>query len=144
MPDGDNLSAHARPRPWCWGSAQSGQLGNGTTVSQQQGEHAVFQVPGTWWDIQADQGYSCGIAQDGGRWCWGGNAGRFGDGTTHDSLVPAKMPSSWQQVALGWVSSCGVTSAGTAMCWGSNGNGLLGNNSTTDSLVPVEIWTGGS
>lgn len=54
------------------------------------------------------------------------------------------MPSSWQQVALGWVSSCGVTSAGTAMCWGSNGNGLLGNNSTTDSLVPVEIWTGGS
>ena len=47
------------------------------------------------------------------------------------------------QVSTGNGHTCAVDSTGAAYCWGLNGNGQLGNNSTTQSQVPVTVNTSG-
>ena len=47
------------------------------------------------------------------------------------------------QLAAGNAHVCALDSTGTAYCWGSNGNGQLGNNSMTKSLLPVAVTTSG-
>lgn len=43
------------------------------------------------------------------------------------------------RLACGAVHTCAITSAGVPKCWGANGWGQVGNDSTTDSLVPVVV-----
>lgn len=43
------------------------------------------------------------------------------------------------RLACGSFHTCGITVAGVPKCWGANNWGQLGNDSTTDSLVPVAI-----
>lgn len=46
----------------------------------------------------------------------------------------------WSQVSSGGAAnSCALDTAGKAYCWGWSGSGQLGNNSTTNSLVPVSV-----
>ncbi len=42
-------------------------------------------------------------------------------------------------IATGKLHSCAVTSSGGAMCWGSNAKGQLGDNSTTNTHIPVNV-----
>jgi hypothetical protein len=43
------------------------------------------------------------------------------------------------QIMAGSSNSCAMLAAGKVNCWGSNSNGRLGNGSTTESNVPVEV-----
>ena len=45
-------------------------------------------------------------------------------------------------VNTGGNATCGVTTAGLGFCWGNNINGQLGNSSTTNSTIPVQIVGG--
>ena len=44
-----------------------------------------------------------------------------------------------RQVALGEYHTCAVTTSNKLYCWGKNDSGQLGNDSTADSTIPVEI-----
>jgi uncharacterized protein YaiE (UPF0345 family) len=62
---------------------------------------------------------------------------------TVDDVRTSKLGASIQALGIGRISagpghSCGLTASGSAYCWGYN-NGQLGNNSTTDSSVPVAV-----
>ncbi|MDR1969952.1 MAG: IPT/TIG domain-containing protein, partial [Candidatus Nomurabacteria bacterium] len=43
----------------------------------------------------------------------------------------------WKQIAAGDSHTCAIASDNQAYCWGRNNYGQLGDNTTTDSLVPV-------
>jgi hypothetical protein len=43
------------------------------------------------------------------------------------------------QIVAGDAYSCALTTAGQVKCWGDNQFGQLGNGSTTDALVPVDV-----
>jgi alpha-tubulin suppressor-like RCC1 family protein len=47
-------------------------------------------------------------------------------------------------ITAGAVHSCALTVDGDAWCWGSNVYGQLGNDSNTDSAVPVRVAGGHS
>jgi len=78
---------------------------------------------------------------------WGQNSqGRLGDGSTTSRYVPTAVRSTGVlagktvlAVAAGSDHSLALCSDGTLASWGDNGAGELGNNSTTDSSVPVQV-----
>lgn len=68
--------------------------------------------------------------------------GQLGDGTTTDRHAPVPvtgLPASATQVEAGGRHTCALLIDGTVWCWGKGGNGELGNGSTSDSSVPVEV-----
>lgn len=82
---------------------------------------------------------------------WGDNQyGQLGNNSTTQSLVPTATLSSGVlsgktvvAVSTGDSHSLALCSDGTVAAWGYNGSGQLGNNSSTNSLVPVAVNTSG-
>ena len=80
---------------------------------------------------------------NGGAQCWGWNVqGPLGNGSTTESHVPVQVYGLTSGVtaisAGGYAHSCALVNGG-AHCWGSNDYGQLGNNSTVESHVPVQV-----
>jgi alpha-tubulin suppressor-like RCC1 family protein len=127
---------------WCWGSNSSGQLGDGTTtgsaVPVQESTHAS-----DWASVSVGFAHTCAVKTAGTLWCWGSNSnGQFGDGTTTGSAVPVQESthaSDWASVTVAFADTCAVKTSGTLWCWGYNSNGQLGDGTTTDSYVPVQV-----
>jgi alpha-tubulin suppressor-like RCC1 family protein len=82
--------------------------------------------------------------------CWGWNAfGQLGNNSTTDSHVPVVVSGfsggGVQAISAGYEHTCAVNNNGALLCWGGNTEGDLGNNSMTESNVPVPVsnLTGG-
>jgi alpha-tubulin suppressor-like RCC1 family protein len=93
--------------------------------------------------ISAGDNGTCALLNNGGVQCWGSNQyGQLGNNSTTDSWVPTKVAglmSGVQAIAVGGQHACALLNNGGVQCWGSNQYGQLGNNSTTDSSVPVQV-----
>ncbi len=119
----------------CWGYNNFGQLGDGTTSTQNQ----AVTVLGASNVAQSTSGaeHNCFMAGDGQLKCWGsGGDYRLGTGTTSNASTPVavqnlagqeRMP----QIAAGGAHSCGRTSNGRVYCWGYAGNGQTGDDNLT-------------
>jgi alpha-tubulin suppressor-like RCC1 family protein len=128
----------------CWGYNASGQLGNGSTFPYN--NPVPVTVSGLSSGAAAVTGggcHTCALLTTGGVECWGCNGlGNLGNGSTTDSPVPVPvsgLSSGVTDVEAGNNHSCVVTSAGRIQCWGYNWAGQLGNNTATDSPVPVDV-----
>ena len=140
---------------YCWGSNEDGGLGNGSS--------SVSPVPvavnttgvlagKTIKHLSAGPAYhTCVIASDDKVYCWGKNKnGELGNGTIIDSNVPVAVNMSGvlagktiKQMSVGSYNTCVIASDDKVYCWGGNGHGQVGNNSTTDSSIPVAVNTTG-
>ena len=127
----------------CWGYNASGQLGNGL-VSDSSTPVAVNGLTSGVVRISAGFNHTCALSTTSGVLCWGANdLGQLGNGTTTGSPVP--VPATGLMSGVVAISAgrpahtCALTSSGGAKCWGSNFAGQLGNNSTVDSWVPVDV-----
>ena len=95
--------------------------------------------------------HSCALA-DGKAYCWGYNTyGQVGNNSTTSYPVSTPMPvytsgvlaaQTITAINAGETHSCAVAD-GRAYCWGYNSNGQLGNNTLTNSGVPVAVNTAG-
>ena len=128
----------------CWGYNGYGQLGDGTTI----GRTTPVDVNGLGSGVSvvaAGRYHTC-VMTAGGVKCWGGNSnGQLGDGTTQSRTTPVDVSglgSGVTAVAAGESHTCAVMDAvhgGGVKCWGYNYRGQLGDGTTTDRLVPVDV-----
>ena len=129
---------------YCWGLNNQGQLGNNSTTNSR--IPVAVQMPAgvSFQSITANNVHTCALTTEGKAYCWGyGGSGQLGNNSTTDSRIPVtvQMPAgvSFQSIAAGYYHTCALTTTGQAYCWGQGSSGRLGNNSTTDSRIPVAV-----
>jgi alpha-tubulin suppressor-like RCC1 family protein/phosphodiesterase/alkaline phosphatase D-like protein len=149
-----NLALCADGTLAAWGGNNNGQLGDGTTSNRLL---PVIVGAGGLLDgrkvvaIAAAQNHNLAACDDGTMFAWGVNTnGQLGDQSTVSRLSPVgvnpvgalagKKPVA---LAAGYNHSIALCADGSLAAWGYNGGGELGNNTTTNSLIPVAVTTGG-
>ncbi|MCH9720385.1 MAG: hypothetical protein K0U60_11015, partial [Actinomycetia bacterium] len=127
--------------------------GNSPARGQQSEADAVAYInaqnTGTVTQVSTGRDHTCAVTDGNTVYCWGSNKfGRLGNGSPDDSPVPVRVKAGAQggefltdvaSVSAGWEHTCAVTTGNTVYCWGYNNKGQLGNNSATQSNVPVKV-----
>lgn len=158
---------------YCWGYNEEGTVGNKTSTTKYTTPVAVATaadgvsngLPATYTATMLTSGSRstnmCAIA-DGKAYCWGPNdAGQIGNNSTTDVRAPTAVSTSGVlsgktvtaisqdgysvetgQTPPPYVHVCAVAN-GSVYCWGDNTHGQLGNNSTSNTKVPVAVSTSG-
>lgn len=125
----------------CWGENGRGQLGNGTRISTSTAV-AVAGLPAVA-RLSVGTAHACAVTRSGGAKCWGqGGAGRLGNGGNVDQSAPVDVSglgSGIGGIAAGGNFSCALSVTGGVKCWGGNSTGALGNGTTTNSSIPVNV-----
>jgi prepilin-type N-terminal cleavage/methylation domain-containing protein len=133
-------------RAYCWGSNNTGQVANGTTGASVQTPTEVSGGFTDWTFIDRDYDHGCGIRNGGRAYCWGRNiSGEIGDGTTTSKTIPTEVSggfTDWKYVDTGDWSTCGIRTNNKIYCWGDNARGQVGDGTSSDSSIPVEISGG--
>ena len=133
---------------WCWGANIDGRLGHGdfadsptpVQVTDDPELDAVLRFA----DLDVGAIHACGATVRGDAYCWGGGAGRIGDGTDLSWHYPRRVlvPDSKArvvQVSAGGAHSCVLTDEGALYCFGDNTYGQVGDGSTTPQWLPRRI-----
>jgi len=133
---------------WTWGRNLYGNLGDNTTTTRF--TPVTTFAGGTDWKQVAGAFYhTAAIKTDGTLWTWGRNSyGQLGNNTTStDRRTPVTTfagGTNWKQVAGGYGHTAAIKTDGTLWTWGSGGNGRLGDNTTTQRIIPITTFAGGT
>ena len=159
--NGYSLALSADGTVYTWGRNEYGQLGNGVTATNSPVPVAV-KTAGTPMEgktitqLSAKVWYALALASDGTVYSWGFNSwGQLGNGTSgtaNNASAPVAVKTAGTpmegktivQVAAGATHSLALATDGTIYAWGKNEYGQLGNDSTTNSPVPVAVKTAGT
>ncbi|MBD0379624.1 cadherin-like beta sandwich domain-containing protein [Paenibacillus sp. WST5] len=125
---------------WTWGSNSYGQLGDDTfedkKIPVQVDLHNAIA-------IAAGSQHSVALTKDGTVWAWGDNTyDQLGEGAPYlrdDQPVQVTGLNDVTAIASGGFHSIALNTAGTIMAWGNNEAGQLGDGTTTNRSIPVQI-----
>lgn len=125
---------------WCWGSADRGQLGDGTFTSR----HTPAQVPGVTGAVEIAAGphSTCAVLATGEALCWGENDyAQLGIGEGADAISPmrARVDEAITTMSFGTDYACAVGTSGAVLCWGRNAGGQLGDGAPRHVPVPERV-----
>lgn len=134
-----NMALKADGTVWAWGSDY---LGNGTTNKSL----IPVLVPGLTNVKTISTGYlhTVALKYDGAVVTWGDNsAGKLGDGSTTNRLRPVSVSGlsgvKVKAVAAGYNHTVALAEDGKVWTWGDNSYGQLGDGSTTNRSLPVQV-----
>lgn len=125
----------------CWGRNSGGQLGNGTTTNSSYPVGVSGLTDAI--SIVSGDSFTCAVNRRLGVKCWGSNgSGQLGNGTTTASSIPVDvtgLSSGVTAIGAGGSTACVSLETGAMKCWGYNGIGQLGDGTTTNSSIPVDV-----
>ncbi|MEI8335770.1 MAG: hypothetical protein WCG37_02765 [Actinomycetes bacterium] len=124
----------------CWGSNDSGAVGNGSSDNQLLPAKVNGVSSAT--SLASGDKHTCALLSDSTISCWGYNGnGQLGNGSNADSSTPVQVSAitNATKIDVGADHSCALLADSTIWCWGANGNGQLGNGSNIDSNTPVQV-----
>lgn len=129
---------------YCWGSDQSGQLGDGNaTTDGGFSPVLVSGLPAPVIQIASGSSFSCALTQAGSVHCWGSNVvGQLGDGSNLARSAPVQvtgLTSGVVEIAASDFAACARRGNGSVRCWGANTEGNLGDGSTENRFTPVSV-----
>jgi len=142
---------------YAWGSNAYGQLGNGTMTNSS--VPVAVKIAGTPLagktivQIAAGANHNMVLTSDGAVYTWGWNYhGQLGNNTkTNSNTIVAVQTISTPiagkkivKIAAGQGHSLALTDDGMVYAWGRNDTGQLGNNATTDAMLPVAVTVTGT
>jgi alpha-tubulin suppressor-like RCC1 family protein len=152
------IDASVSQNLWCWGDNTNGQLGIGSSGSNNSktAPTLVSTAISAWNTIFLGTQVSCGVASSGNTLaCWGLNQyGQLGQGTSTNATVPGVVAiptpgGSWAydqftgSAASGQV--CARESDDSLWCWGQDVRGDLGNGmNATNASLPSRVGAGNS
>jgi len=126
----------------CWGANYQGQLGDGTNLGKNT-PVAVSGLSSGVIAISAGGQFTCALMTGGGVKCWGWNdGGQLGDGTIVNRNTPVAvsgLSGDITAISAGHNHTCALTTSGTVKCWGRNEYGELGDGTTDDKNIPVDV-----
>ncbi|MCL2444883.1 IPT/TIG domain-containing protein [Candidatus Saccharibacteria bacterium] len=136
---------------WTWGSNNSSQLGNGTSVFLSATPTPV-DMSGVLTgrvitQISTQGNHNLVLDSKGHVFAWGANAaGQLGDGTNTSSNTPVAVDTSGvlagrviTQISAGSSHSIALDDEGRIFTWGLNSSGQLGDGTTTGSSTPIAV-----
>lgn len=131
---------------WAWGLNQSGQLGDGTTVSKRS-PIAVTGGITDWKQVVKGDTYSVALRHTQELYAWGNAASNR---TTHSvarsspTLIVGGTSLPWTKIACnGLAASMALDAYGRIYGWGAGSNGQIGDGFTISRASPVLIADGG-
>ena len=130
---------------WCWGSNESGQIGDGA-LGDLYNRVAPVQVgpDDDWVEVFAASEHTCGRKHDDTLWCWGMGFALGDGGGPSVSSIPVMVagPSSWRSLPRGARArhTCAIDAEGGLWCWGQEDWGVLGPNAQEgDGREPIAV-----
>ena len=149
---GFSLALKSDGTVWGWGDNEFVQFGMGNNSSyaipvQVVGPGGTGVMTGVT-EIAAGAEHSLALKSDGTVWAWGyGFNGRLGNNSIATTAIPVQVVghggigvlTGVTGIAAGQGHSLALRTDGTVWAWGHGGNGGLGNNSTINSSVPVQV-----
>jgi alpha-tubulin suppressor-like RCC1 family protein len=134
---------------WLWGSNNSGQLGDGTTIFRTTPVSVAGAVK-TFCHISVGKlenvernNHTIAIDKAGRAWAWGDNFyGQLGDNTTTSRCTPVSVAGAVKtfcHISAGDSHTVALDKSGRAWAWGANFYGQLGDNTTTSRRTPVSL-----
>jgi alpha-tubulin suppressor-like RCC1 family protein len=132
----------------CWGLNGRGQIGDGTSGNYRPAPVDVVGLTRGVRTVTEGDVETCAITTLGGVKCWGANDrgglgnGQSGNGDPIGSPVPVDvtgLSSGVVAVSVENFGACALTTSDGVKCWGGNTLGELGDGTTNDSSVPVDV-----
>jgi alpha-tubulin suppressor-like RCC1 family protein len=126
------------------GKNDDGELGDGSTADSDVPVRVELPAGTKVTAVAAGAGHNLAVTSTGGVLAWGLNdEGQLGNASTGSSDVPVNVSlpagTTVTAVASGALHSLALTSTGAVLAWGYNADGELGDGSTTNSDVPVNV-----
>lgn len=138
-------STSAKGKVWTWGSDADGQLCNGTTNPTKVFPPSKVDVPSAT-EVSGGQEHLEFLTTDNQVVGCGNNEyGQLGDATNTNSSIPVTAQLQLQpgvtitEISAGNQFTLALDSSGNVWAWGENDLGQLGDGSTTNSNVPVQV-----
>lgn len=129
---------------YCWGAGANGILGAGVAANSFVPVEISLPNSMTVTSVSINNETACALGSDSRAYCWGkGSLGQMGNGANavNNTPVAVNLPSGveLQSIIVHSASVCALASDSKVYCWGENTGNQLGNNSTVNSNLPVEV-----